>query len=80
MERWVIKTEKIIYKLLFFLQTHFSSTPVFHHSNCDRSELSSERKQSVEERLGIYTMNPLAWMKAKMTGGFSQINCDEKSD
>jgi hypothetical protein len=40
MERWVIKTEKIIYKLFFFLQTHFSSIPVFHHSNCERSELS----------------------------------------
>jgi hypothetical protein len=29
MERWVIKTEKIIYKLFFFLQTHFSSIPSF---------------------------------------------------
>ena len=36
------------------------SNPIFHHSNCKRSELSSERKQSVEERLGIYAMNPLA--------------------
>ena len=44
MEGWVIKEEKIIYELFFFLQTHFPSTPVFHHSNYERSELTCLNK------------------------------------